>query len=98
MRGILHIPENADVTIKLIMMNVNGDSKYSATGFSYKCHWDIILTGRTVVAQCFNAIVYFRWSNKSAIRFIRPPAPGPIIRSSALGPHVLITFIAFLEM
>ena len=33
MRAILHTPENADVTIKLIMINVNGDSKYSATGF-----------------------------------------------------------------
>ena len=33
MRAIFHTPGNADVTIKLFMMSVNGDSKYSASGF-----------------------------------------------------------------
>ena len=33
MRAIFHIPGNVDVTIKLFMINVNGDSKYSGTGF-----------------------------------------------------------------
>ena len=33
MRLIFHITGNVDVTIKLFMINVNGDSKYSATGF-----------------------------------------------------------------
>ena len=31
-RAIFHIPGNAGVTTKLFMINVNGDSKYSATG------------------------------------------------------------------
>ena len=38
--------------IRLFMINVNGDSKYSATDF-------------TVVAQCLNIFVYFCWSNES---------------------------------
>ena len=33
MRAIFHIPGNVDVTIKLFMINFNGGSKYSATGF-----------------------------------------------------------------
>ena len=33
MRAIFHIPGNVDVTTKLFMINVNGDSKYLATGF-----------------------------------------------------------------
>ena len=33
MRVILHIPGNADATIKLFMINVNGYSKYAATSF-----------------------------------------------------------------
>ena len=32
-RAIFHIPENADVTINLYMINVSGDSKHSTTGF-----------------------------------------------------------------
>ena len=31
MREIIHIPDNADFTIKLFMINVNGDSKYTAS-------------------------------------------------------------------
>ena len=30
-RAIFHIPENVDVTVKLFMINVHGDSKYSST-------------------------------------------------------------------
>ena len=33
MRAIFLIPGNVDVTIKLFMININDDSKYSATGF-----------------------------------------------------------------
>ena len=33
MEVIFHKPGNAGVTIKLFMINVKGDSKYSATGF-----------------------------------------------------------------
>ena len=38
--------------IRLFMINVNGDSKYSAIDF-------------TGVAQCLNIFVYFCWSNES---------------------------------
>ena len=33
MRPIFYIPGNADVAIKLFIINANGDFKYSATGF-----------------------------------------------------------------
>ena len=65
MRTILHIPGNVDVTIKLIMINVNGDSKYSTTGFMN----DTGILG-TVIAECFNTFAYFYWSNESKFKAI----------------------------
>ena len=32
---------------------------------AYKWHWNVIVTGGTVIDQCFNAFVYFCWSNES---------------------------------
>ena len=65
MRAILHIPRNVDVTIKFIMINVNGDSKYSATGFMNDT--GILVT---VIVQCFNTFAYFYGSYESTFKAI----------------------------